>query len=67
MDEHQNAWERLNFLSRLTLPQGYGGQVNYVQPPIIQLTMGDIYHKRSAFISGKKDLLITRSRFKGFE
>ena len=50
LDEHQNAWERLNFLSRLTLPQGYGGQVNYVQPPIIQLTMGDIYHKRSAFI-----------------
>lgn len=49
-DEHQSAWERLNFLSRLTLPQGYGGNVNYVQPPIIQLTMGDIYHKRSAFI-----------------
>ena len=48
--EHQNAWERLNFLSRLTLPQGYGGQVNYVQPPIIQLTMGDMYRKRTAFI-----------------
>jgi hypothetical protein len=49
-EEHQSAWERLNFLSKLTLPQGYGGQVNYVQPPIIQLTMGDVYHKRTSFI-----------------
>jgi hypothetical protein len=49
-DEHKAAWERINFLSRLTMPQGYGEKVNYVQPPIIQLTMGDIYHKRPAFI-----------------
>ena len=49
-DEHKAAWERLNALSKLTLPQGYGGQVNYVQPPIIQLTLGDIYHKRTSFI-----------------
>jgi hypothetical protein len=49
-DEHKAAWERINFLSRLTMPQGYGEKVNYLQPPIIQLTMGDIYHKRPAFI-----------------
>jgi len=49
-DEHKAAWERINFLSRLTMPQGYGEKVNYIQPPIIQLTMGDIYHKRPAFI-----------------
>ena len=49
-NEHKSAWERLNFLSRLTLPQGYGELISYVQPPIIQLTMGDVYHKRPAFI-----------------
>ena len=48
--EHQSAWQRLNFLSSLTLPQGYAGNVNYVQPPIIQFTMGDMYRKRTAFI-----------------
>ena len=49
-NEHKSAWERLNFLSKLTLPQGYGELISYVQPPIIQLTMGDVYHKRPAFI-----------------
>lgn len=48
--EHINAWRRLNALAGLVYPQGYRGEVNAVAPPIIALTLGNMYEKRSCFI-----------------
>jgi len=48
--EHINAWRRLNALAGMVYPQGYRGEVNAVAPPIIALTLGNMYEKRSCFI-----------------
>ncbi len=48
--EHINAWRRLNALAGLVYPQGYRGEVNAVAPPIIALTLGNMYEKRNCFI-----------------
>ena len=34
----------------MVYPQGYRGEVNAVAPPIIALTLGNMYEKRSCFI-----------------
>jgi hypothetical protein len=48
--EHINAWRRLNALAGMVYPQGYRGEVNAVAPPIIALTLGNMYEKRNCFI-----------------
>jgi hypothetical protein len=48
-DEHRAAWIRLSFLSSLVYPQSYVNK-NYVTPPFIKFTIGDMYKDKSAFI-----------------
>ena len=50
LGEHQRAWRRLNALAGMTYPQGYKGAVNAVAPPIIGITLGDMYKNRNCFI-----------------
>jgi hypothetical protein len=50
LSEHQKAWRRLNALAGMVYPQGYKGVVNAVAPPIIAITLGDMYRKRNCFI-----------------
>ena len=48
-DEHKKAWARLSFLSSLVYPQSYVNK-NYVTPPFIKFTLGDMYKDKAAFI-----------------
>jgi hypothetical protein len=48
--EHQNAWQRLNFLGGLTMPQDFKGSVGAVAPPLIKFTLGDMYKGKDAII-----------------
>jgi len=50
LSEHQKAWRRLNALAGMVYPQGYKGQVNAVAPPVIAITLGDMYRNRNCFI-----------------
>lgn len=47
-DEHTAAWQRLNFLTSLTYPQGYSQ--NSVSPPFIKFTLGDMFRNKEAYI-----------------
>ena len=47
-DEHVAAWQRLNFLTSLTYPQGYSP--NAVYPPFIRFTLGDMFRNKEAYI-----------------
>jgi hypothetical protein len=47
-DEHIAAWQRLNFLTSLTYPQGYSQ--NAVYPPFIRFTLGDMFRNKEAYI-----------------
>ena len=48
--EHINAWERLNFLAKLTYPQDYKGATVAVAPPLLKFTLGNMYDRKDAFI-----------------
>jgi hypothetical protein len=48
--EHINAWERLNFLAKLTYPQDYKGATGAVAPPLLKFTLGNMYDRKDAFI-----------------
>lgn len=55
--EHIAAWQRLSFLSSLVYPQIYGNTVNnsnapenYVVPPFLKFTLGDMYKGKECFI-----------------
>jgi hypothetical protein len=48
--EHINAWERLNFLAKLTYPQDYKGSTGAVAPPLLKFTLGNMYDRKDAFI-----------------
>lgn len=48
-EEHKRAWIRLSFLSSLVYPQSYV-EKNYVTPPFIKFTLGDMYKNKEAFI-----------------
>lgn len=50
LTEHQKSWRRLNALAGMVYPQGYKGVVNAPAPPIIAITLGDMYQKRNCFI-----------------
>ena len=48
--EHIQAWKRLEFLGKLTMPQAYNGTVGAVAPPLLRFTLGDIYIAKPAII-----------------
>ena len=50
LSEHQKSWRRLNALAGMVYPQGYKGVVNAVAPPVIAITLGDMYRNRNCFI-----------------
>lgn len=47
-EQHIAAWQRLNFLTGLTYPQGYSGP--YARPPFVEFTLGSLYKRRAAYI-----------------
>jgi hypothetical protein len=47
--QHVAAWQRLNFLTSLAYPQGYGGQIG-MRAPFLQFTLGNMYKGRPCFI-----------------
>lgn len=48
--EHKRSWQRLNFLSSLTYPQGYYENSTAIKPPLIEFTLGDMYKRKASFI-----------------
>ncbi len=46
--QHIAAWQRINFLTGLTYPQGYSGP--YAVPPFVVFTLGNIYKNKVAYI-----------------
>jgi hypothetical protein len=47
--QHIAAWQRINFLTSLTYPQGYAGNIG-ARAPFIQFTLGNLYKNRECFI-----------------
>jgi hypothetical protein len=47
--EHQIAWAKLNSLTNMVYPLGYANKIAVI-PPMIEFTLGDMYHKKSSFI-----------------
>lgn len=55
--EHVAAWQRISFLTSLVYPQTYGNTANdpsavenYVVPPFLKFTLGDMYKGKECFI-----------------
>ena len=48
--ELKACWQKINFLTNLTYPQGYAGNIAVV-PPFIRFTLGSMYVNKEAFIS----------------
>jgi len=49
--EHKQNWDNINKLSKLVYPLGYIGEaVGAIQPPITNLTLGDMYIDKFGFI-----------------
>jgi hypothetical protein len=48
--EHMNVWKKLDFLGKLTMPQGFKGAAGAVVPPIIKFTLGDLYVAKPAIV-----------------
>ena len=46
--QHIACWQRLNFLTGLTYPQGYSGP--YATPPFVEFTLGSLYKRKATFI-----------------
>lgn len=49
-DELKACWQKINFLTNLTYPQSYAGNIAVV-PPFIRFTLGSMYVNKEAFIS----------------
>ena len=49
-DELKACWQKINFLTNLTYPQGYAGNIAVV-PPFIRFTLGSMHVNKEAFIS----------------
>jgi hypothetical protein len=47
--QHIAAWQRINFLTSLTYPQGYAGSIG-ARAPFLQITLGNLYKNRECFI-----------------
>lgn len=48
--EHQNAWQRLSELGKLTMPQNFRGASGAVSPPVLKFTLGNMYVHKDAII-----------------
>lgn len=48
-EEHQLAWQKLEFLTSLVYPQSYHPNTSYITPPIIFLTLGSMYKRKAGF------------------
>ena len=48
--ELKACWQKINFLTNLTYPQGYSGGIAVI-PPFIRFTLGSMYVNKEAFIS----------------
>jgi hypothetical protein len=48
-DEHITAWERLQFLGSLTMPQGFTATEGTI-PPIVKFWLGDMFIDRTVYI-----------------
>jgi hypothetical protein len=49
--EHVIMWQKIDFLSSLVYPLGYDSSSTFVRPPIIAITIGDMYVKKMCHIS----------------
>lgn len=50
-EEMRNIWRKLNILTGLCYPSGYGeGGTGFMSPPFIKLTIGDIFRNQPAMI-----------------
>lgn len=49
-DELKACWQKINFLTNLTYPQGYAGNIAVI-PPFIRFTLGSMHVNKEAFIS----------------
>jgi hypothetical protein len=48
--ELKACWQKINFLTNLTYPQGYAGGIAVI-PPFIRFTLGSMHVNKEAFIS----------------
>jgi hypothetical protein len=48
-DEHMAAWQRLQFLASLTMPQGFSA-MQATHPPVVQFWLGDMFVDRTVYI-----------------
>jgi hypothetical protein len=48
--QHIAGWQRINFLTSLAYPQGYGKSGVYVVPPFLKFTLGNLYKNKECFI-----------------
>jgi hypothetical protein len=49
--EHVIMWQKIDFLSSLVYPLGYDSSSTFVRPPIIAITIGDMYVNKMCHIS----------------
>jgi hypothetical protein len=49
--EHVIMWQKIDFLTSLVYPLGYDTSSTFVKPPIIAITIGDMYVKKMCHIS----------------
>jgi len=50
VNELKACWQKINFLTNLTYPQGYAGNIAVI-PPFIRFTLGSMHVNKEAFIS----------------
>ena len=48
-EEHIAAWDKLGVLAKMVYPQGYPAN-GAVTPPLVSLTLGDLYKTKESFI-----------------
>lgn len=48
-EEHVAAWDKLGVLAKMVYPQGYPAN-GAVTPPLVSLTLGDLYKTKESFI-----------------
>jgi hypothetical protein len=48
-DEHMAAWQRLQFLASLTMPQGFSA-MQATHPPVVKFWLGDMFVDRTVYI-----------------
>jgi hypothetical protein len=49
--EHIIMWEKIDFLTSLVYPISYDATSTFITPPLLYVTLGDMYKKKLCFIS----------------